>query len=191
MRTLTTNQLELPFLGTEEKFRVTRPLLKHRMLDGLLRKLFYVRRFFPELDGTTIRVGLTRVASGMAVPGGNELWVNPAQTSHHTLAHEFVHLLQGTHDIPTGEKSCDVYAMARHWTLNDTQPYYVKVPVTYLTTDGRVKPECAMLIFLTARQAIEKRNSGMRNYIAYFEKTLRDQKQRPPHEERSLFVHQR
>jgi Zn-dependent peptidase ImmA (M78 family) len=127
----------------------------------------------------------------MAVPGGNELWINPAQTSYHTLAHEFVHLLQGSYNIPTGEKSCDVYAMARHWTLNDAQPYYVRVPTVFLSADGMIRPECARLIFTVARQSIEKRNSGLRNYIAYFEKTLKALKQRPPQEERSQLIHQR
>lgn len=171
------------------QFVVTRPLLKHRMRDGLLRKLHYVRRYFPELDGKTIRVGLTRVASGMAVPGGNELWFNPAQTSYHTLAHEFIHLLQGSGDIPTGERSCDVYAMARHWTLNDTPPYYVRMPSGFLTEGGKIRPECARLIYRIARQAVDMRKAGVRNYISYFEKTLTGIKQRPPRKERSQNVH--
>ncbi|UCH82726.1 MAG: hypothetical protein JSW50_09610 [Candidatus Latescibacterota bacterium] len=189
MRTPSTNQLEFSFVEKEEPFIITRPLLKHRMLHNLLRKLHYVRRFFPELDGQTIRVGLTRVASGMAVPGGNELWVNPAQTSYHTLAHEFVHLLQGSGKIPAGERSCDLYALARHWTLNDTLPYYVRLPNGFVTDGGKIRPDCARLVYAAARQAIDSRNAGVRNYIKQFEDTLRDQKQRPPQRERSRLVH--
>ncbi len=189
MRTPPPNQLEISFAGNAEQFVVTRPLLKHRMRDGLLRKLHYVRRFFPELEGKTIRVGLTRVASGMAVPGGNELWVNPAQTSYHTLAHEFVHLLQGNGDIPAGERSCDIYAMARHWTLNDTPPYYVRMPPGFLTDGGKIRPEFARLICRIARQAVDMRKGGVRNYISYFEKTITSIKQRPPQAERSQLVH--
>ncbi|UCG51177.1 MAG: hypothetical protein JSW58_13400 [Candidatus Latescibacterota bacterium] len=182
MRTQASDQLEFAFVEKQGQFVITRPLLKHRLRNSLLRKLYYVRRFFPELDGKTIRVGLTRVASGMAVPGGNELWLNPAQTSHHSLAHELVHLLQGTNDIPTGERSCDIFALARHWTLNDSPPYYVRLPAEFQTTGGKIRPEYAKLIYSIARRAVEMRKRGSRRYISYFEKTLENLKRRTPPE---------
>lgn len=154
------------------QFVVSGPLRKHRRCNGLLKKLHYARRFFPELEGRVIRVGLTRVASGMAVPGGNELWFNPAQVSHHAIAHEFTHLLQGSDDIPSGERSCDLFALARHWTLNDTAPYYLRLPVTCVTKDGKLTPTHAMLVCELARRAVDMRRSGTRNYISFFEKTL-------------------
>lgn len=153
-------------------FVPTRPLLKHRRRDFVLKKLHYVRRFFPEFGGQTIRVGLTRVASGMAVAGGNELWFNPTHISHHTIAHEFIHLLQGKGGLPTGEKSCDLFSLARHWTLNDTAPYYVKIPPELVDKWGKIRPAHARLIFEVARHAVELRRSGKRHYIAYFEKAL-------------------
>jgi len=165
-------QLAFDFAAVERDFVLTRPLSRHRSRDALVRKLHYVRRFFPELDGQTIRVGLTRTASGLAIPGGVELWVHPSQTSYHTLAHEFIHLLQGKHGIPTGERSCDIYALARHWTLNDSPPYYVKLPAEFRTSSGNIRPEYAKLIWTTARRAVEMRQAGTRNYISYFEKTL-------------------
>lgn len=150
----------------------TRPLRNHRLCNNLLKKLHYVRRFFPEFGNKTLRVGLTRVASGMAVPGGNEVWFNPGQVSFHTISHEFVHLLQGKEDIPGGERSCDLFSMARDWTLNDTVPCYVRVPVAFQDMWGNIQPRQAKLICDTARRAIELRCSGRRNYIVYFEKTL-------------------
>lgn len=165
-------QLAFEFAAEGGDFVLTRPLQRHRLRAGLVGKLHYVRRFFPELDGRVIRVGLTRTAAGLAVPGGDEVWIHPSQTSYQSLAHEFVHLLQGKNDIPKGEKSCDVYALARHWTLNDSPPFYVRVPVEYRTTGGKIRPECARLLYLVARRAVEKRKTGMRNYISYFEKTL-------------------
>jgi hypothetical protein len=165
-------QLAFAFAGEDHGLVLTRPLRRHRMRASLVAKLHYVRRFFPELDGRTIRVGLTRSAVGLAVPGGDEVWIHPSQTSYQSLAHEFVHLLQGQNDVPKGERSCDVFALARHWTLNDSPPFYVRLPVEFQTTGGRIRPECARLIYEIARRAVEMRKTGMRNYISYFEKTL-------------------
>jgi hypothetical protein len=168
----TPEQLSFEFVFEDGGFVLTRPLQRHRLRGSLVFKLAYVRRFFPELDGRTIRVGLTRTAAGLAVPGGDEVWVHPSQTSYQSLAHEFVHLLQGRNDVPKGEKSCDVFALARHWTLNDSPPFYVRLPVEYQTTGGKIRPECARLIYWIARRAVDMRKTGTRNYIAYFEKTL-------------------
>ncbi len=165
-------QIAFAFAVDEGDFVLTRPLARHRRRRSLVEKLRYVRRFFPELDGQTIRVGLTRSAAGLAVPGGAEVWINPSQTSYQTLAHEFIHLLQGKHDIPGGERSCDVFALARHWTLNDSPPYYVRLPREYQTSSGRIRPDSARLIYMIARHAVGLRRAGTRNYIAYFEKTL-------------------
>jgi len=167
-------QLAFAFASENHGFVLTRPLQRHRRRAHLVRRLDYVRRFFPELEGRTIRVGLTRSAAGLAVPGGDELWIHPSLTSYQSLAHEFVHLLQGKHEVPAGEKSCDVFALARHWTLNDSPPFYVRLPVEFQTTEGKIRPECARLICRIARQALERRRTGTRNYISYFEKTLED-----------------
>ena len=167
--------------GSGGELVVSRPLRQHRLCNSLLKKLHYVRRFFPELEGRVIRVGLTRVASGMAVPGGNELWFNPAHVSYHAIAHEFVHLLQGANDVPSGERSCDLFALARHWTLNDTPPYYLRVPPEFTTKDGKLRTAHARLIYDLARRALDMRRSGMRNYIAFFEKTLASLRERPLH----------
>lgn len=170
-------QLSFEFVEDEPvlagRFVATRPLLKNRSCNSVFKKLYYVRRFFPEFGSEPIRVGLTRAASGMAVPGGTELWINPSHASHHTIAHEFVHLLQGKRGIPGGEKSCDVFSLARHWTLNDTAPYYVRVPRSLIDRRGKIQPAHARLVYDVARRAVELRQSGMRNYIAYFERTLK------------------
>jgi hypothetical protein len=173
-------QIAFAFAGDGGDFVLTRPLARHRRRGRVVEKLRYVRRFFPELEGQIIRVGLTRSAAGLAVPGGAEVWVNPSQTSYQTLAHEFIHLLQGRHDIPGGERSCDVFALARHWTLNDSPPYYVRLPKEYQTVDGRIRHDCARLIYEIARHAVGLRRVGTRNYIAYFEETLERLRRAPP-----------
>jgi hypothetical protein len=153
-------------------FQATRPLRRHRRYKTVLQKLLYVRRFFPEFGQTCIRVGLTRAASGMAVPGGYEIWINPNHVSYHAIAHELVHLLQGRHGIPTGERACDVYSLARHWTLNDTAPYYVRVPRRLVDEHGNVQPPNGRLIHAAAQRALECKRRGVRNYIACFEQAL-------------------
>ena len=153
-------------------FRATRVLLKHRGCNSVLKRLSYVRRFFPEFGELTIRVGLTKVASGMAVPGGNEIWFNPNEISYHAISHEFIHLLQGRYGIPTGERSCDLFSMARHWTLNDMAPYYVRIPRHFFDTRGHTAPAHARLLYAVACRSLELKRNGVRNYIAYFERTI-------------------
>jgi len=179
MRASLPNQLELaleprPRGGeTAGGVVVTRALRAHRSCNRTLEKVGYVLRYFPEMDGKRIKVGLTRAASGMAVPGGYEIWLNPFRVSHHTIAHELVHLLQRTGGVPLGERSCDVYSLARHWTLNDVTPNYVKIPPQLLDIDGKLPPAAARLLYQTAAEALEHRRSGLRRYIAWFESRLR------------------
>ena len=170
------NQFTFDFLEGKESsttpFVTTRALRRHRSCDSVLKKLFYVRRYFPEFTNVTIRVGLTRAASGMAVPGGRELWFNPNRLTYHTIAHEFVHLLQGKNGVPKGERSCDVFSLARHWTLNDRPPCYIRVPREFHDLGGTITPEHAVVIYSVACRALQWRGAGTRNYIVYFEKAL-------------------
>ena len=169
-------QLEFSFFSDHDqrgrRYIVTKPLENHRYYRSLLRKLDYVGRFFPEFNGRTIKIGLTRAASGLAVPGGTEVWLNPSRLSYHTIAHEFIHLLQGANNTPKGEKSCDVFSLARHWTLNDTLPNYVRIPKSFHDTYGHIPEAKAKIIFTIASEAITRRNSGFRNYIRFFEEKL-------------------
>lgn len=174
---MTTGQLELELLShvnaTPPRVVASRPLQKHRLRNDVLRRVQYVRRYFPELDGETITVGLTRAASGMAIPGGTRIWLNPSRLSYHTIAHELVHLLQCRDlGIPSGEKACDVFSLARHWTLNDDRPSYIRVPKAMLNGNGRLDDEEARVVFAVAREAILQRSHGMRRYLSFFEAEL-------------------
>ena len=89
--------------------------------------------------------------------------------------HELVHLLQKRDlGIPQGERSCDVFSLARDRTLNDVNPSYVKVPARLLTPDGRLTPGGARLLHEVAVDAVSRRSGGLRNYIALFESRLRE-----------------
>jgi hypothetical protein len=170
-------QLELLFLSQADvappRMLVSAVLQRHRSKNEVLRMVAYVRRYFPELDSETVTVGLTRAASGMAVPGGKRIWLNPSRLSYHTISHELIHLLQCRDlAIPAGEKACDVFSFARHWTLNDERPSYVKVPREIVDERGRFNEANAKLLFAVAREAITQRNRGLRNYISFFEAEL-------------------
>ncbi|MCI0450908.1 MAG: hypothetical protein L0Z51_00800 [Candidatus Latescibacteria bacterium] len=145
-------------------------LRKHRLRNDVLRRVNYVRRFFPELEGETITVGLTRAASGMAVPGGSRIWLNPSRLSYHTIAHELIHLLQLRNlGIPSGEKACDVFSLARHWTLNDDRPSYVRVPLSVIDGSSPVGEAVSRMLYDVACDALVRRADGHRRYLAYFE----------------------
>ncbi len=170
-------QLEFLFLSNSSvappRIVASAVLRRHRAKNDVLRMVSYVRRYFPELDDETVTVGLTRAASGMAVPGGQRIWLNPSRLSYHTISHELVHLLQCRDlDIPAGEKACDVFSFARHWTLNDERPSYVKVPREMVDERGRLNEAGAKLLFAVAREAVTQRARGLRNYISFFEAEL-------------------
>lgn len=153
---------------------ITRALRAHRSCNRTIERVRYALRYFPELEDKRIKVGLTRAASGMAVPGGWEIWLNPWRTTYHTISHELVHLLQRTvAGVPQGERSCDVYSLARHWTLNDATPSYVEIPPRMVNVDGTLPSQSARLIYECAVEALERRRQGLRHYIAYFEDKLR------------------
>ena len=84
------------------------------------------------------------------------------------LAHETMHALQYVdRKIPYGERSCDIYMLARLPTkfYPYEREFYVKVPQKILSTNPeRIKE--------TAKKAIALRNSGTRNYIVWFENEL-------------------
>jgi hypothetical protein len=170
-------QLELDFLSRADasppRVSASRILQRHRLRNDVLRRVEYVRRYFPELDGETLTVGLTRAASGMAIPGGRRIWLNPSRLSYHTIAHELMHLLQCRDlGIPSGERACDVFALARHWTLNDERPSYVRVPAALLNDHGRLADPQARVVFEVAREAVVQRSHGMRRYLSFFEAEL-------------------
>jgi hypothetical protein len=81
-----------------------------------------------------------------------------------------IHLLQCRDlGIPAGEKACDVFSLARHWTLNDERPSYIRLPASIMDERGRMSEAHAKLVFAVAREAVMQRTRGLRNYISFFE----------------------
>jgi hypothetical protein len=148
---------------------ITAPLERHRRGSEVLSKVRYVRRFFPELEDLALTVGLTRSAQGFAELEGDRLWLNPHRLSLHTIAHELTHLLQGRRLVPHGERSCDLFALAREVTLVDALPCYLRVPAKLADERGWLKPGAAALLHELAVEAAARRKGGERRYLRWFE----------------------
>jgi hypothetical protein len=148
----------------------TGPLQNHPRGATVLTQVRYARRFFPELDGEVLKVGLTRSAAGLAELEGKKLWLNPSRLALHTIAHELVHLLQGRGLVPGGERSADLFALARDVTLVDVLPHYLAVPGRLADRSGHwLRPGVAAELHRLALTAVERRAAGQRRYIAWFE----------------------
>ena len=69
--------------------------------------------------------------------------------------------------MPNGERSCDLWALARSPLLVDQPPSYLKLPrhMRYQPPT----PEQAQALCTLAREAIAARAAGRRRYLAIFE----------------------
>ena len=138
----------------------------------MLRSIRQVRAFFPELDGVGIKVGLTRRAAGLAGRDEPAIWINPYRLTRHTIAHELVHLLQFRQLLPQGERSADLHALARHPVLVDDSPCYLKIPRGMANATGPVSAKIPGLLHSLAREALRRREEGLRTYLQWFETEL-------------------
>lgn len=150
----------------------TRPLERHASCGRVLEAIRRVRVFFPELDGCCIKVGLTRAAAGFASREEDWIWINPRQLTYHTIAHELMHLLQNHELVPHGEKSADLFALARHRTLVDDLPCYLVTPASLKRAWSSRRGEIESLLHRTARDAVTAREEGCRTYLRWFEREI-------------------
>jgi hypothetical protein len=138
-------------------------------------------RFFPELQGKNITVGYTRAHLGSAlIPRDTaaELTIRlkVRKLTYNTIGHELTHLLQGlshldspvtVERIPSGEKQCDVWTLARSELFCDEAPTYLQVPAIIRTN----WPQYAATVRALCIVAIEKR-ATQRLYISWLEEQL-------------------
>jgi hypothetical protein len=107
-------------------------MMRNRIDDVLASKIESMIResllSFPELAGIELKVGLTKSYLGTATRGDNKINLNPRNLSYNTIGHELMHLVQGVGDIPQGEKSCDVFTIARGSLFLDRPPTYIRIP---------------------------------------------------------------
>jgi hypothetical protein len=105
-------------------------------------------RCFPELKGKTITVGYTRVHLGSASVAYRAgavsrliIRLKVRKLTYQTIGHELTHLIQGLArgeratprlrrktSVPSGEKQCDIWTLARHPLFCDDPPSYLRLP---------------------------------------------------------------
>ncbi len=142
--------------------------------DRIRERVEFVRRFFPELDALTVRVGLAQ-KRGVLGWGSMDaerpgIWVRPRRLEYFTIAHELTHLLQARGLVPRGERACDLWALARTPLVVDSAPGYLKVPRGL--RHRRLTHEESTLLCRAARRAIEAREAGDRRYLLRFEREV-------------------
>ena len=160
-------------LGPERpRWTFSRLVEKSPHKPRMLEYLEFTRKFFPELDGVTIHIGLAQkrgvLGWGSLDPEKPGVWIRPRRLSHFTIAHEFTHLLQARGLVPMGERSCDLYALARTSLLVDHAPSYLSLPRQL--RQPKLKPEHAQLLSDCARRALAAREAGDRRYLQTFER---------------------
>jgi hypothetical protein len=138
-------------------------------------RLEFVRRFFPELEGVSVHVGMALkrgvLGWGSLDPGRPGVWVRPRRLEYFTIAHEFTHLLQARGLVPRGERACDLWALARSPLLIDAAPGYLKLP-RGIRHRRRLEIADASLLCEAARRAIAAREAGDRRYLWRFEREI-------------------
>lgn len=163
-------------LGPEcPRWSLSRLVLRSPHRERILERVEFVRRFFPELDGCTVRLGLAQkpgvLGWGSLDPEQPGIWVRPKRLDYFTVAHEFTHLLQARRLVPGGERQCDLYALARSPLVVDTPPGYLKLPRA-LSARRRLTVGQSAFLCDAARRAIAAREAGERRYLLAFEQEV-------------------
>jgi hypothetical protein len=155
-----------------DRWTFTRKFKAKKGQSRFLKRLDEARSFFPELEGETVKVGITINADGKADLKSKAVYFRSRNVSFYVMGHELTHLLQEMGKVPKGERSCDIYALARRVEFCDEAPNYVKVPKRLLDEKGFIRKEYRGLVHESAKTALEMRNLGKKKYISWFEKNL-------------------
>ena len=134
---------------------------------------------FPELEGLEFELDLLPSSSwllGLADGGRTvpRVRIRPARPTNptltYTIPHELTHLLQRPlRTVPQGERSCDLFAMARAGDRFRVAPRYLTIPRSArLAWTG-----WAAIAADLAREAVQRRSRGERTYIAWWEAAFR------------------
>lgn len=161
------------------------------MREHTRERIDYILDFFPELDGETIKVGKTRSGGQYIydISSKNDfeyIRLDPSVRLY-TIAHELTHALQWRNeDIPHGERSCDIWTLARSSEYIDITSRIG----TYVTIPNRMVEnidDWKEIISEVAKDAIKKREQGKRQYIVWFEEKLQELAQEAIRKENERF----
>ncbi len=169
-------QLGLGFELAAARWSFSRLVLRSPHFERIRERIEFVRGFFPEMAGVTIRVGLAQkrgvLGWGSLDPERPGIWLRPRRTELFTIAHEMTHLLQARSLVPRGERQCDLWALARSPLVIDSPPTYLKLPRALRLRP--VRADHAALFHRVARECVAARDRGDRRYLQMFERFLAD-----------------
>ncbi len=171
------------------------PLLQKRFTRRAQEMIERSLAYFPELDGKTITVGYTRKHLGSATVVYRKGIISQLvirfkvrKLSYQTIGHELTHLVQGLargdrraassvpgENVPSGEKQCDIWTLARDRIFCDDAPTYIRMPRLMRER----WPDYAEAVHQLCRAAIEKRKTH-RLYIRWLEAEIRRLPMRSP-----------
>jgi hypothetical protein len=154
------------------RWTFTRKFKAKKGQTRFLKRLEKARSYFPELYGETVKVGITINVDGKADLKSKAIYFRSRNVSFYVMGHELTHLLQEMDKVPKGERSCDIFTLARRVEFCDEAPNYVKVPKRLLDEKGFVRKEYRGLVHETAKTALEMRKMGKKKYMSWFEKNL-------------------
>ncbi len=167
-------QLALDLGPERPRWKLSRLVVASAHKERILEYLEFARKFYPELEGLEIRVGLAQkrgvLGWGSLDPERPGVWVRPRRLQLFTIAHEFTHLLQARNLVPRGERQCDLWALARSPLLIDAAPNYLRLPRALRR--GRPTNDQAHAMCAAAREAIEAQKAGDRRYLVKFEAAM-------------------
>lgn len=164
------------------------PLMKQRLTRRACEMIELSLQFFPELTGSTVTIGYTRKHLGSATVVYRKgivsrliIRLKVRKLTYQTIGHELTHLIQGLahgdrskfrsadpEKIPSGEKQCDIWTLARDPLFCDDAPTYLKMPrILREQWPDYAEPVRALCI-----AAIDKRHTH-RLYIRWLEQEIR------------------
>jgi hypothetical protein len=164
------------------------PLMKQRLTRRAYEMIERSLQFFPELTESAVTIGYTRKHLGSATVVYRKgivsrliIRLKVRKLTYQTIGHELTHLIQGLahgdrskfrpadpEKIPSGEKQCDIWTLARDPLFCDDAPTYLKMPrILREQWPDYAEPVRALCI-----AAIDKRHTH-RLYIRWLEQEIR------------------
>ncbi len=166
------------------------PQMKQRLTRRADEMIERALQLFPELNDTTITVGYTRKHLGSATVIYRKgsiarmiIRLKVRNVTYQTIGHELTHLIQGLahgvrsaqpDKIPSGEKQCDIWTLARDPLFCDDAPTYVKMPRGV----REHWPNYAQMVRDLCIAAIQYRHTN-RQYIRWLEEEIQKLSKRP------------
>jgi len=159
----------------DPEFTFTKPMMESASVDFITNIQSMTTEClneFPELNPKEIKFSYTKnFACAMtlkATEGRFNIGYNPKYPLfYHVLGHELMHFAQEFGDVPHGEKSCDVYTLARSELFTDRPPGYLPIPSAIIDN----WPYYAIDIRNLCIQAIEVRKTN-KQYIKWVTKEI-------------------